>query len=436
MLKRSAMVLTLGALALLLLLAACAAPAAPSPTAAPKPAAPTAAPAAAKPTAAQGAVQPTAAAAATKPAAAVPATGKPIKLGFVWGLTGPIADVSQPNSVAMRAYMDWLNKNGGINGRPVEMVEVDTKYQVPLAVEGYKKVKQDGVVAVVLMSTGDTEALSAQINEDKLTSITYSCAQAWADSKKNPFIFTICTTYEDQMLDIIQFIKERWKESRPAKIAFAYPDNPFGRTSPPVGKAAAVKLGMQVVGEEIVDFGSVDTTSQMLKLKQANPDFVIIVENNSTAAVILRDGKKVGLTAQFIGENYAFDDTAIKAAGSAAEGYIGVGAMAFPSADLPLGKEMKEGAPSLAATMNLRHIQGWSLGKVLAAGLKKAGADPTPQSFKVALETMGAVDVGQATPEWKYTTENHGPTDKVVFYQVKDGKPVLISGVVSPPKLQ
>ena len=41
------------------------------------------------------------------------------------------------------------------------MVEIDSKYQVPLAQEGYKKVTTDDKVPlVVLASTGDTEALA------------------------------------------------------------------------------------------------------------------------------------------------------------------------------------------------------------------------------------------------------------------------------------
>src|SRR5215831_6632134 len=72
--------------------------------------------------------------------AEAPATGEPIKIGYVWGVTGAAADIVRPASEATHAYFDALNKNGGIKGRPVQMVELDSKYQVPLAQEGYKKV--------------------------------------------------------------------------------------------------------------------------------------------------------------------------------------------------------------------------------------------------------------------------------------------------------
>ena len=65
------------------------------------------------------------------------------------------------------------------------MVEIDSKYQVPLAQEGYKKVTtEDHVPLVVLASTGDTEALAPQINADKVAAITFSCDEKWAEAEK------------------------------------------------------------------------------------------------------------------------------------------------------------------------------------------------------------------------------------------------------------
>src|SRR5712692_8458788 len=96
--------------------------------------------------------------------AAKPASGDPIKIGYVWGVTGAVAEIVRPASEATKAFWVDLNKKGGIKGHPVQMVEIDSKYQVPLAQEGYKKVTTDDKVPlVILASTGDTEALAQQI---------------------------------------------------------------------------------------------------------------------------------------------------------------------------------------------------------------------------------------------------------------------------------
>src|SRR5262249_2048914 len=61
---------------------------------------------------------------ATQSGTDTPATGEPIKIGFVWGVTGAAAEIVRPSSDATHAYFDDLNKHGGIHGRPVQMVEI------------------------------------------------------------------------------------------------------------------------------------------------------------------------------------------------------------------------------------------------------------------------------------------------------------------------
>ena len=160
------------------------------------------------------------------------ATEAPIKIGFVWGVTGAVAEIVRPSSEAAHAYFDDFNRRGGIHAHPVEMVEVDSKYQVPLAQDGYKNVTTvDNVPLLVLASSGDTEVLAPQINSDQVPTLTLSCDDKWSRPDLNPYVFTICTTYQDQMRAALSFIKQREQApATPTRIAFSYPDIPFGQS--------------------------------------------------------------------------------------------------------------------------------------------------------------------------------------------------------------
>ena len=257
------------------------------------------------------------------PAVPPQTTGEPIKIGYVWGVTGAISEIVRPASEATRAYFDDLNKRGGINGRPVQMVEIDSKYQVPLAQEGYKKVTTDDRVAlVVLASTGDTEALAQQINADRMPTITFSCDEKWAKPEQNPYIFTICTTYQDQMSTALRFVKDRGGDD--TRVAFSYPDIPFGQAPIPTGREYAASLGLKLVDEQKVGAADVDAQSQALNLTTSDPDYVVIQNVAGGASAMVRSGKQVGLNTQFLGLNYAFDEAVVKAIGpQAAEGLHG-----------------------------------------------------------------------------------------------------------------
>lgn len=369
-----------------------------------------------------------------RPATSVaPAQGEPIKIGYVWGVSGATAEIVRPASEATRAYFDDLNQHGGIHGRPVEMVEIDSKYQVPLAQEGYKKVTvEDHVPLVVLASTGDTEALAPQINADHVASITFSCDEKWATPSTNPYLFTICTTYQDQMATALEFVKQREARNN-VSVAFSYPDIPFGQAPLAVGRDYAPRLGLNLVDEEKVGAGDVDAQSQALNLKSTNPDYVLIQNVAGGASAMVRSGKQVGLGAQFLGLNYAFDEATIKAIGpQAAEGYIGVGPNAFPGPEVGMLEDMHQRAPSLK-DISMRSIVGWTLAGVIADALQRAdGYDGTAivkALEKTDLDVKGAIPGGH----WTYTDTSHVPTHQSVFYQVKNGKIEKISDALSPP---
>jgi branched-chain amino acid transport system substrate-binding protein len=362
-----------------------------------------------------------------------PAKGEPIKIGYVWGVTGAAAEIVRPASEATKAYFDDLNQHGGVNGRPVEMVEIDSKYQVPLAQEGYKKVTTDDKVPlVVLASTGDTEALAQQINADKVTAITFSCDEKWATPSQNPYVFTICTTYQDQMKTALRFVKER-ESSKNTTVAFSYPDIPFGQAPLAVGRDYAQKLGLKLIDEQKVGAGDVDAQSQALNLKNTNPEYVLIQNIAGGASAMVRSGKQVGLNSQFLGLNYAFDEATIKAIGpQAAEGYIGVGPNAFPGPEVGMLADMHQRAPNLK-DITMRSIVGWTLASVVADALKRADGY-TGTAIQQALEKTD-LDVKGAIPgsRWAYTATSHTPTHQSVFYQVKNGKIEKISEPIDPP---
>ena len=373
---------------------------------------------------------------ASQSASSTQATAAPIKIGFVWGVTGAAAEIVRPASEAAHAYFDDLNRRGGIHGHPVEMVEIDSQYQVPLAQEGYKKVTtEDDVPLLVLASTGDTEALAAQINSDKVPTLTFSCDDKWAQPALNPYVFTICTTYQDQMRAALEFVKHREASSAtPPRIAFSYPDIPFGQSPIPAGHAYADTLGLPLVGEAKVGTTDLDAQSQALALRGVDPNFVIIQNVTGGASAIVRSARQVGLKAQFLGLNYAFDEATIHAIGpQAAEGYMGVGPNAFPSSDVTAVQEMAQRAPQLK-DINMRAVAGWTLANVVADALERADSY-TGAGLLKALEQTD-LDVKGAIPgsRWIYTPQSHVPTRKSVFYQVVNRHITQISGPIDPPQ--
>ncbi len=92
----------------------------------------------------------TTAAPSTETTAAGPATGEPIKIGLSNSLTGFSAAPGVSIDKGVKLEIEFINANGGINGRPLELVEYDDKSDVPTAVANINKlIQQDKVFATI-----------------------------------------------------------------------------------------------------------------------------------------------------------------------------------------------------------------------------------------------------------------------------------------------
>jgi branched-chain amino acid transport system substrate-binding protein len=80
-------------------------------------------------------------------------TGKPIKVGLFATLTSPYAAAGSAGGTVGPAWEKWINEEqGGINGRPVELIVKDEAGDPAIAQKGAKELVEEGVVAVVAAS--------------------------------------------------------------------------------------------------------------------------------------------------------------------------------------------------------------------------------------------------------------------------------------------
>ncbi|MGE5251705.1 MAG: ABC transporter substrate-binding protein, partial [Bacteroidota bacterium] len=105
----------------------------------------------------------------------------PIKVGAIFDLTGATADVGTPYAEGVKAYVDWLNAQGGVEGHPIELTSADYAYKVDVAEQLYTQYVSEGVVAFMGWGTGDTEALRTKIAEDKIPFMSASYSAGLLD---------------------------------------------------------------------------------------------------------------------------------------------------------------------------------------------------------------------------------------------------------------
>ena len=75
---------------------------------------------------------------------------EPIKIGAFFALSGPAANIGTPTKLVAQMVVDKINKEGGINGRPIELIMGDTESDpAKAAIIAKKFIFKDKVAAII-----------------------------------------------------------------------------------------------------------------------------------------------------------------------------------------------------------------------------------------------------------------------------------------------
>src|SRR5699024_6142695 len=260
--------------------------------------------------------------------------------------------------------------NGGIEGVHIDHSGEDYGYEISDAQRTYQSFRdRDNAVGILGWGTGDTEAMREQVTADEIPYISASYSEALNNPEANPYNFFIAASYSDQGRMVLDWIKENHEGGEPT-FALIYGDNGFGRSPIEDIKAYSKEVGVEHVGDFIIELDATEAQSQMLNMQKAAPDYVIVQETWGATAVALREAQTLGIETQFIGLNQAVGEGLIEQAGAdVTEGFIGTLTHALPYEEVEGMDEYKEYLEAEGKSIediNMQHVAGWVSGKVMA----------------------------------------------------------------------
>ena len=375
-----------------------------------------------------------------QPSQPQPETPKePIKVGAIFDLTGPTADVGTPYSEGVKAYVEWLNARGGVEGHPIELISADYAYKVDVAEQLYSQYVSEGVVAFMGWGTGDTEAMRTKIAEDKIPFMSASYSAALLDMEAAPYNFLIGTSYSDQAIIALRWAMDDWAakgNSGKPKVALIHHDSPFGQSPLADAKAFADANGVEFTSLPMPK-GVTDYVAELAQMKTFGADYVIVHTVSSPAAVLLKDAKNQGFDAQFILLNWCADEILINLAGDAAEGVVGALPFAPPTSPVPGHNDAAEFLKSQGKTLEeatLHYTQGWWTMATMVEGIRrvvKEGKEVNGENIRAALESIQNFSTGDVTAPISFSPTSHRGNNALKLYKVEGGKWVEASDFIS-----
>jgi branched-chain amino acid transport system substrate-binding protein len=372
------------------------------------------------------------------------ASAADVKLGSLNDMTGATSDVGKDYALGVGEAIHYVNDTGGINGKKIKLFQFDYGYRIPEALTKYNLYKRLKCIAVLGWGTGDTEALAPTVARDKIPYVSASYSGHLGNPEKTPYNLFFAPDYSTQARGLIQaWYDNVWKKhqdfgKRKPRLAFSYHIAvPFANSSVPAGKDQAKILGFEVGPDQNVTLTAIDTKSQILALKEFNPDVVYHSNTVMSVAATLRDAYQLGLKSDHLIQNWGFDENLLKIAGPAAEGVYGCAPWAFFGQDVKLmdkvveyAKRYNPGVPLENRTIHTQQAYASTLGMVEAMRRADKAGDLTGEGIlRKGFETMRNYEIGLGMAPVTFTATDHRPMSLVRVYQVKDSKFNLITEV-------
>ncbi len=302
------------------------------------------------------------------PAAAQPAAGTPVRIGALLSVTGGLASVGLPEREGMLVAQKVLNARGGINGRPLEIVQEDDASSPDSAVSKINNLVHTQKVKAIIGPSGiaQTVAVGGIAQKAQVPLMAFTGLGPPVE-KERTCVFHLTPAQELNARGLLAYARDH----KLKKVGVLH-DSGYGQVIWNAMKGLDKEYGVDIVAVEKFDIAATDVTTQAAKVKAAAPDTVIVM---STASLPFRAVRQVKLDVPMISVHGSSTYETVKAMGDAADNIV------FPEYliaedPLPTQKEFVEAYQKEYGKLP-KHFSAaaWDAVMSLAEVLKKVGPD-------------------------------------------------------------
>jgi len=246
---------------------------------------------------------------------------EPYKIGALFAVTGPASFLGEPEKNTALMLKDQINKAGGINGHPLEIIIEDTKSDETQAVLSAKKLlENDKVLAIIGPSTtGESMALVPILNTAATPLLSCAAgAPITQPVKDRTWIFK--TPQYD--ISAVEAIYGYMKKQGISKVGIITISTGFGDAGKKALLEIAPKYGMTIVAEEKYGPKDSDMTTQLTKIKASGAQAVINWSVGPGQVVVTKNWEALKMGIPLYQSHGWGSKKNIELAGKAAEGVI------------------------------------------------------------------------------------------------------------------
>jgi ABC-type branched-subunit amino acid transport system substrate-binding protein len=320
-------------------------------------------------------------------------TADKIVIGQTAGFTGSAAGGVKETTDGAMLYINWVNNNGGVHGRRIELVSLDDAFDPKRAGANAKSLIEDkGVLGLFLCrGTPHSEEILPHLKAYGVPLVAPSTGAELLHHPVNPLVFNVRAKYQlEAERGVVQL-----STMGMSRIGVVHVDDSFGNDA-----LAGATRGFAAANLRPVSIHSYDVSGKVddavALLLQAAPQAAILIGSGGHVADIVLKVRAVNSAMQLVTLSNNSSTAFVKSLGENARGVIVTQVfpdprMATSGIALQMQKLARESSP---IAISHQAMEGFAAAKVLVEGLKRAGRNPTRATLVAALDNLRDFDLG------------------------------------------
>lgn len=351
-------------------------------------------------------------------------TDNEIVIGTHLDLSGPIAFWGVPQRNGHLMAVEEINAAGGIHGRKIRLVIEDNGYDMKKGVLASQKlIQQDKVFALVGVLGTPISIATMPLAIDAGVPWMYpgSPARAMWDPY-HKLKFSLAHPYDESIKAGV-----RWFAGKKKRVAIIYQDDEYGKDIRDAVAAQLKASGMELASEASYKRGDTAFSSQVARVRQANPDLLVLGTVVRETVGVAAEAQKVGWKIDILTPAAACNQAVPDLGKDATEGlyilcqYVPL----YYEDESPAVKDwMTRYEKRFSAKPDVSAGITYDMYKLMAIAFERAGRDITIDKFIKATETIKNWQNIFGSPPLSFgpKPEERVGTRTVVLTQIQGGK--------------
>ena len=322
-------------------------------------------------------------------------------------LSGGNAELGNDIRNGALAYFRKVNETGGVHGRRLELVTLDDANQVPRSEANTRELVEQKQVFALFGYASATLSRPALPTVEK-HGVPFLAPFTGADPMRvfNRHVYNLRASYADELEKIV----EHFVPLGVKRFSVVYYDDVVGRENYAAVERALKKRSLAPVSlAAFKDRANPDIDGGVAAVAKGTPDVVILTTLYKTTADFVKSAHKSNVAAQMVSNSFPGASPLAKELGKEGAGVIVATVVPPPTKrSLPIVHEYQAAIERYTGKkdFSFTSLESYIAAKVAVQALRRAGPQPTRQSFMRELDALRDFDVGGYTLSFSPTNHN------------------------------